>query len=135
MCAFFESMCAFFESMCNPIFFILLLIGFTIIGFTKFIKNEKIKSFFDGIGVIFICILFLGGCTNGCKIQSEFDKREQMEKQYKKHYENSSMIATHMTVYHPYITKIDLGRIRVSPWSGKIDCDYCDRLNKIKGNY
>jgi hypothetical protein len=124
-----------FESICNPIFFILLLIGFTGIGFSEVVKNEKIKSFFGGVGAIFILILFLGGCINGCKIQSGFEKRKQMENQYKKHYENSSMIATHMTVYHPYITKIDLGKIRVSSWSGKIDCDYCDHLNKIKGNY
>lgn len=119
------------EWMCHPIFFILLIIGFTIIGFSEVVKNEKIKSFFGGIGVIFILILFFGGCINGCKIQSEFEKIEKNEKQY----EDMSMIATHMTVYHPHVTKIDLRRIKVSSWSGKIDCDYCDSLNKIKGNY
>lgn len=122
---------SFLESMCNPVFFILLLIGFTIIAFVELVKNKKIKQFFGIIGAIFILILFLGGCINGCKIQSGFEKIEENKKQNEK----ASMIATHITVYHPYITKIDLGRIRISGWSGKIDCDYCDRLNKIKGNY
>lgn len=123
------------EQFCHPIFFILLWIGYAFVGVTEFVKNKKIKEIFGTIGAILILILFLGGCTNGCIIQSGFDKIEKNKKQYKKQYENSSMIATHMTVYHPYITKIDLGKIRVSSWNGKIDCDYCDSINKIKGNY
>jgi len=99
------------------------------------LKNEKIKQFFGTIGGIIIFTLFLGGCTNGCIIQSGFDKKEKNKKQYEKQYENSSMIAAHMTAYHPYISKIDLRKIRVSSWNGKIDCDYCDSINKIKGNY
>jgi hypothetical protein len=118
------------ESICHPIFFILLIIGFSIIGFSDCVKNEKTKLFFAKFGGIFIFILFLGGCANGCRIQSGFDKNRKNEK----HYENMSMIATHMAIYHPN-TDVDLGKIRVSGWSGKIDCDYCEYLNKIKGNH
>jgi ribosomal protein S27E len=45
------------EWMCHPIFFILLMIGFTIFGFSEVVKNEKIKSFFCTIGGIIILIV------------------------------------------------------------------------------
>ena len=88
-----------------------MIIGFSIIWFSDCVKNEKTKLFFAKFGGIFIFILFLGGCANGCRIQSGFDKNRKNEK----HYENMSMIATHMAIYHPN-TDVDLERIRVSGW-------------------
>ena len=92
-------------------------------------KNEKI-----GCGCLVFIVIAIFCILASCQTGSETDYEKQQKKE-EKNTENAAMMTAHIMAYHSYLTKIDLGRIRVSPWSGKIDCDYCDRLNKIKGNY